>query len=83
MGKRNTLYDILIGACMHLVHPYYDMTQYVCVCIIYHYDFLQKKQVFVDLNELSEEIQGVLMNHLSMFSIGSTSGVERIDQHVK
>ena len=28
---------------MHLVHPYYDMTQYVCVCIIYHYDFFCRR----------------------------------------
>ena len=45
--------------------------------------WLQKKQLFADLNELSEEIQNVLMNHLSMFSIGSTSGVEKIEEHVK
>ena len=46
-------------------------------------NILQKEQVFTDLNELSEGIRGVLMNHLSMFSIGSASGVEKIEQHVK
>ena len=57
----------------------------VCECVCVHHMILrlQKKQLFADLNELSEEIQGVLMNHLSMFSISSTSGVEKIQELVK
>ena len=44
---------------------------------------LQKRQLFADLNELSEEIEGVMMNHLNMFNIKSQSDVERIDERVK
>ena len=48
----------------------------VCVSI-------QRKQLFADLIELSEEIQGVLMNHLTMININSTSGVAKIEEYVK
>ena len=43
----------------------------------------QKKQLFADLNELSEEIQEVLKNHLSMVNISSTAGVAKIEERVK
>ena len=64
----------------------------MCTCVyvfirscIYkqHILYLQKRQVLTDLNELSEDIQCVLENHLSMFNISSTSGVEKIDEYVK
>ena len=45
--------------------------------------FLQKKQLFADLNELSEEIQGVLMNHLSMFNIKTPSDITKIEERVR
>ena len=44
---------------------------------------LQKKRLFDDLNELAEEIEGVLMNHLSMFNIKAESDVEKIEERVK
>ena len=51
--------------------------------IPFFFFFLQKKQLFADLNELSEEIQGVLKNHLSMFNIKSPSDVTKIEERVK
>jgi hypothetical protein len=45
--------------------------------------YLQKKQLFADLGELSEEIQSVLMNHLIVVNISSTSGVAQIEERVK
>ena len=48
----------------------------MCVC-------LQKKQLFADLNELDEEIEGVLKNHLSMFNIKSKDDVAKIEERVK
>ena len=44
---------------------------------------LQKKQLFHDLNELNEEIEGVLRHHLSMFNIKLASDVEIIQELVK
>lgn len=44
---------------------------------------LQKKRLFDDLNELAEEVEGVLMNHLSMFNIKVESDVEKIEERVK
>ena len=50
----------------------------LCVCVS-----IQRKQLFADLIELSEEIQGVLMNHLTMININSTSDVAKIEEYVK
>ena len=55
----------------------------VCVCVHHIILYLQKKQLFADLNELSEEVQGVLMNHLSMFNIKSPSDITKIEERVK
>ena len=58
----------------------------ICVCVIFASNIilcLQKWQVMADLNDLSDEIQDVLKNHLSMFNISSPSDVAKIDEHVK
>ena len=55
----------------------------VCLPNAFGVLYLQKKQLFADLKELSEEIQGVLMNHLSMFNIKSPSDVTKIEERVK
>ena len=55
----------------------YDIIPYL-VCV-----YLQKEQLFADLGELSEEIQSVLMNHLILVNISSTSGVAKIEERVK
>ena len=37
----------------------------------------------MDLNELAEEIQGVLKNHLIALNISSKSGIAEIEEQVK
>ena len=44
---------------------------------------LQKKQLLADLNELFEEINDVLMRHLSEFDITSVSHIVKIEERVK
>lgn len=51
---------------------------YDCVCTTF-----QKKQLFIDLSEFSEMIQGALMNHLNTLNISSKAGIAKIEEQVK
>ena len=55
----------------------------VSLMILYCAILLQIKQLFTDLSDLSEEIKGVLMKHLSMFNVTSSSDVAKIEERVK
>ena len=51
---------------------------YDCVCTTF-----QKKQLFIDLSEFSEMIQGALMNHLNTLNVSSKAGIAKIEEQVK
>ena len=98
MVKYHKLYGVNMKAIYDLIHKlkefhtdFSTLDDWVSLSIISTHNvipclvcvYLQKKQLFADLGELSDGIQNVLMNHLIVVNISSTSGVAQIEERVK